>query len=658
MTQTAENLALQQSHVLVVDDDASVCEAYRRALARSGYAVHVARGFAEAMAVLQAQPLDAVVSDIFLGDRDGLDVLEACHRHDPDIPVILVTGLPTVETATAAVRLKAYEYLPKPVDLDILMAAVARAVKLRFLRQTQNRLDIEKRNYQRDLEALVAARTKKLFESTQRYELLFANSRDAIFMAAWDGRFTALNQSALELFGYDRDDLMAMTIHDLYVDASRRRDFELEIEHYDYVKDFDAQFRKKDGSVIACLLTAHLLKRGDGGIEGYQGIVRDITAQKQAEKKIRAQNTFLNNVIDSLAHPFMVIDVDDYSVKIANKAARQGRETQGRTCHMLNHALDQPCSRSGIVCPLERVVQSGRPMHVEHSHGREGEGRHEVHAFPLFDAQGRVRQVIQYSIDITEKKRLEAIAEAANLMDNLGYIFSGIRHEIGNPLNSVKMALSVLSMHLDRYPRETIREFVDRALGETSRVEYLLKALKNFSMFESPDVEPVSIKLFMHNFIALVEKDFASQGVRVQVDLPTADLLVLTDHRAFHQVMLNLLINAVDALKDREDARIAIGVSAQPGFVKVEVRDNGCGIAPENQANLFRPFYTSKPKGTGLGLVIVKKMLAKMNSSIRIESTHLQGTTVTMVLPQAPPRSGDAVKEEEHDTAQAQSGGH
>ena len=92
-------------------------------------------------------------------------------------------------------------------------------------------------------------------------------------------------------------------------------------------------------------------------------------------------------------------------------------------------------------------------MHLEHVHEDENgnQSKEEVHAFPLFDDKGRVTQVIQYCIDITEKKRLEAVAEAANLMENLGFIFSGICHEIGNPINSIKMALSVLSNNLENY---------------------------------------------------------------------------------------------------------------------------------------------------------------------------------------------------------------
>lgn len=638
MNETAEFTDPHKRQVLVVDDDVSVCETYRRGLSLAGYNVHSAFSYKEAISILTENNLDAVVSDIFLGDMDGLDVLEQCHRLTPDTPVILVTGLPTIETASEAVRLKAYEYLAKPVRLEKLMSAVGRAVELKSQRLARKRQKIQERNYKRDLENLVAERTKRLIETNQRYQLLFENSKDAIFMAAWDGNFLTLNQAALQLFGYQEDELIAVgNTSVLYADPEQHDIFQCEIQERGFVKDFEVRFKQKNGTPIDCLLTAHLLERSNGKIEGYQGIIRDITAQKEAEKKIRTQNAFLTNVIESLAHPFMVIDARDFKVTIANKAARDNWEDEGRTCHFLNHGRLSPCKHDNEACPIEEVVATGRSVHMEHLHscGNSQRNKHEVHAFPLTDAQGKVKQVILYCIDITEKKRLEAIAEAANLMDNLGYIFSGIRHEIGNPINSIKMALSVLSKNLERYSSENIREFVDRALNETSRVEYLLKALKNFSLYESPIPEPVSIKPFMDNFIALVEKDFSNQGIRIQVDLPDEECLMLTDHRAFHQVLLNLMINAVDALKEQEHPVINITVSPMPDYVQIDVRDNGCGITVENQRNLFRPFYTSKTEGSGLGLVIVKKMLSKMNSSVRVESVHQQGTTVTMTLPLA-----------------------
>jgi signal transduction histidine kinase len=389
-------------------------------------------------------------------------------------------------------------------------------------------------------------------------------------------------------------------------------------------------------------------KKNDLEKRKYQRDLEHLVAERtekliQTYQRYQEQSTFLTNVIESLAHPFMVIDAHDYGVRIANAAARKKPYNQGVTCYALNHGSDEPCSLRGERCPLEEVIRTRSSVHLEHNHlnanGMESE--FEVHAFPLFSDTGEVKQVIQYCIDITEKKRLEAIAEAVNLMENLGYIFAGIRHEIGNPLNSVKMALSVLDKNLDRYPRQTIREFVSRSLGELSRVEYLLKAFKNFSMFETPQMEVVNLGIFLENFKALVEEDFSRKGIHICLDLPSEDVVVSTDQRAFHQVLLNLLTNAADALVDSERPMIDIAVDQIPGFVRVQIRDNGCGMTPDAHKNLFRPFFTSKPQGTGLGLMIVKKMLSKMNSTIGIESRHLEGTTVTMMLPEGVPVDPD-----------------
>ena len=623
--------------ILVVDDDQAICRIYSALLVRAGYSVNLALNFDDAAQLMAENEFDVLISDIVLGDKDGLDILEQSQRLQPDTPVILVTGLPDVQTAAAAVRLNAYAYLAKPVSKQTLVASVVRAIQLKALRVEKRRIERENRNYQRNLEQLVAARTRKLNESNKRYQLLFENSKDPIYMADWHGRLLGVNKAMVDLFGYSRDEMMAGRIDRLHVDPKRYRQLRTEIEHGGFVKDFDVRLRRKDGVVLECLVTAHLLIDTGGRIEGYQGLLRDVNAQRKAEEKIRKQNAFLTNVIESLSHPFFVIDVHDYSIKIANAAARQLQGDTGSSCYVLNHRLDGPCQESGVVCPLDEVRRLRRPVHLTHVH-KDCHGRtveHEVHAFPLFDSRRKVTQVIQYCIDITEKKRLESIAEAANLMENLGYIFSGIRHEIGNPLNSVKMALSVLSMNLETYPRATIREFVDRCLGEISRVEYLLKALKNFSMFESPDVEPMAINTFMETFKTLVEKDFGQKGILINVRLPADEIKVITDPRAFHQVLLNLITNAADALSGRQAPCIDIETVRENGFVSITVRDNGSGMTDTELQNAFKPFHTSKTNGTGLGLVIVKKMLSKMNSTIRIDSALDQGTVVTMTLPAA-----------------------
>ncbi len=236
--------------------------------------------------------------------------------------------------------------------------------------------------------------------------------------------------------------------------------------------------------------------------------------------------------------------------------------------------------------------------------------------------------------DITERKQMETIIEAKNLNENLGYIFSGIRHEIGNPVNSLKMALTVLNKSIETYDRKTISEFVDRSLQEVIRIEYLLKALKNFSLYESPDLRNIQVDHFIKNFVPLVQDDLKSRNIDLRTIIGQGVQAIHTDARALHHILLNLLTNAADAVEGQDTPRIIISITNSSPWVTIKVDDNGCGIPESEQKNLFKPFFTSKVKGTGLGLVIVKKMLMKLNGNIKLQSDAHFGTTVTVNLPE------------------------
>ena len=238
-----------------------------------------------------------------------------------------------------------------------------------------------------------------------------------------------------------------------------------------------------------------------------------------------------------------------------------------------------------------------------------------------------------YLSDITEKTRLNSIAEAVNTMNNLGYIFSGIRHELGNPINSIKTTIAVLKKNLASYSKETTIEFIDRVLSDVTRVEVLLKDLKNFSMYENPECGEVDIVLFMNNFLSMVERDFSAKKIQIKTLFrPDADRGYF-DARALQHVLLNILTNASDALEGVESPVIGIGTFRAGDRIKIRIMDNGKGIPDEHKKHLFQPFSTTKSHGTGLGLVIVKKMLLKMGGTIEIGSLESAGTTVTLDLP-------------------------
>jgi PAS domain S-box-containing protein len=264
---------------------------------------------------------------------------------------------------------------------------------------------------------------------------------------------------------------------------------------------------------------------------------------------------------------------------------------------------------------------------------------------PVKDETGRIINFVSVKRDVTEKLRLESIAESVNTMNSIGYVFSGVRHEIGNPINSAKMSLNVLQHKLETASKEVVRNYVDRALSEISRVEQLLKSLKNYNLYETPELENLSIADFLDKFLQLVVEDFMKKDISVTHTVEAGAEWVVADPRALQQVLLNIMTNAADAVAGRSDPAVTITAMKKYGRVLLRISDNGCGMTEKQRQDLFKPFYTTKSKGTGLGLVIVKKMLSRMNSEIEITSVHNQGTVVNIYLPEgryAAPREENA----------------
>jgi PAS domain S-box-containing protein len=253
---------------------------------------------------------------------------------------------------------------------------------------------------------------------------------------------------------------------------------------------------------------------------------------------------------------------------------------------------------------------------------------------PVRDSNGAVISYISVKRDVTENARLESIAESVNMMNNIGYVFSGVRHEIGNPINSAKMILSVLQLKLDSSPPDVIKGYVDRTLVEIGRVEQLLKNLKNFNLYEKPELRDLEVQAYLHDFHKLVAEDLEKKGIAFSLEVPADAGRVCVDPRALHQVLINLVTNAADAVSGRPAPSIRIIAANRAGTVHLRLVDNGVGMTEKQQQELFKPFYTSKHSGTGLGLVIVKKMLSRMNCGIAITSALEEGTTVDISIPE------------------------
>jgi sigma-B regulation protein RsbU (phosphoserine phosphatase) len=137
-----------------------------------------------------------------------------------------------------------------------------------------------------------------LRESEERYRSIFEDTRDAIYITTQEGIFIDINQAGLELFGYTKEEMLNLNVMEIYANPSERINFQQEIKKNGAVKNYEIKLRKKDGSEIACLLTSTVRQTRDGGIQGYQGIIRDVTDRKQEEEKMKRYTKDLERIVD------------------------------------------------------------------------------------------------------------------------------------------------------------------------------------------------------------------------------------------------------------------------------------------------------------------------------------------------------------------------
>ena len=457
---------------------------------------------------------------------------------------------------------------------------------------------------------------------------------DLIILADSDGRIMRCNQATAEFFARPYTELVGRSLDDLIRDPNSdlaTLPDEIFSDKFKRAQTRGLWEEQLPGRNDWLEFSNHPVFFNHDNERGWVHIVKDITERKISEAALR----LLDTAIEQAADGIVILDVEGF-IEYVNPSFERitGYErVELLNCEFVeinNHAqlrkLALQKTSDEAVDKIQMLNGTNKAMR------RNGEVYdQEITVSPVRDRSGTLLNYVLICRDITEKRRLESIAEAVNMMEGVGYVFSGIRHELGNPINSAKTALSVLRKNLDKWDKEQTVTYIDRSLKEIGRVEYLLRALKTFSAHENPKMQPIALPSFMQDFVALIEKDFEQRNIAVKIGKSKVGE-VLCDPRALHQVMLNLVANAGDALENCDDAKIIINLTRNNRFVHISVKDNGAGMTELQQENLFKPFYTSKAHGTGLGLVIVKKMVAKMNGTIQIRSTHGVGTEVNFTL--------------------------
>jgi PAS domain S-box-containing protein len=256
----------------------------------------------------------------------------------------------------------------------------------------------------------------------------------------------------------------------------------------------------------------------------------------------------------------------------------------------------------------------------------------------LRDHQDHLIGIIFIVRDLTEGKRTEELIRRMDRLTSIGQLSAGVAHEIRNPLASISLNVQMLSKKwaLD----EPAQNIVSDTLEGIDRIKSLVKGMLDFAKPSTPALKRGSLARVLKNSIALLDSQLRKKRIEVKLDLVEDLPEIVFDEHQIQQVLVNLLLNGLEAMSDGGSLRIKGGIGKDQKkrrrHLALQIMDSGVGIPPGNLSKIFDPFFTTKPEGTGLGLSIVHKILDQHQASIDVVSEENRGTTFILSFPLTP----------------------
>ena len=469
-------------------------------------------------------------------------------------------------------------------------------------------------------------------------------------------RIVAWNRAAEQLYQTPRASALGMDYVATFIAPDHRDAVAADIQEVLAGKrtmNFEDDSVLPDGSRRTLIWNVTRVVGADGAPVGIVATGQDITQRTEAEERFRvifehALDGLLlsdaSGVIDCNPAALRHLGLDDKAQLIGRRPAEfsppfqpdgtpsdeksrtLGRTTLAQGTHTFDWMHQRP---DGTLVPLEvsvrHAMMNGRRVSVVV--WRDQQRRLEL---------DRERQVVEQRINVAQK--LEAVGQLAG----------GMAHDFNNLLAAIRNSIQLA---IDDTPKELdVRQDLELALSTTERAARLTGQLLSFSRREAPLMDIVDLASLVHDMLPLLRSSVPAQ-VDLQVHAAPAGARVLADRGQLEQVILNLILNARDAMPEGGTVTIAVGANDTGTHSTLTVADTGVGMDEATRQRIFEPFFTTKPlgEGTGLGLAVVYGVVTQAGGTVRAESVKGQGTSLCIMLPRsmddvttAPPESSPA----------------
>ena len=492
-----------------------------------------------------------------------------------------------------------------------------------------------------------------LQESEERFSKAFHNSPvPQIITRFGDWRYVDANESVLRLLEFSREELVGHTSVELNLIPLDSRDQGVSmVNDHDELRDFETAVRTKSGKIINVLSSSETIM-----LNGQKHLINtfiDITLRRQMQAKLEEYAKNLEGLVverteklevseekyrtlfDSIDEGFAIIEMvfdddgkpSDYCFLDINSAfERQTGLTDAKGKFMRSLVPNHEEHWFEI---YGRVAITGQPMRFTNE-AKALNRWYDVYAFPV--GEGKIRKVAILFNDITQRMNLEKQLKDSERLAAIGATAGMVGHDIRNPLQAITGDLYLAKTELATVPESEEKKNTIESLQEIEKnIDYINKIvadLQDFARPLNPHREEADLKQIIEGLIA---KNGLPKNVKVNIKVEADARKVVADSTFINRIMYNLVNNAVQAMP--KGGKLSIHTYNQANHTVISVKDTGVGIPENVKGKLFTPMFTTKSKGQGFGLAVIKRMSESLGGTVTFESQEGKGTTFIIRLP-------------------------
>jgi len=628
-------------NLLIVDDNLLQLKHLEIVLKKLKVNLIKAESGFDALEKTKGLELALAIIDVQMPKMDGYELALKMNEERSGGPIIFITASHVNEMKVIeGYDFGVVDYILKPMNNRILLYKVNVFLDLFNQKKTIIR-DAALLKKSADELTRVNAAIKK---SEEKYRSYIDNAPDGIFVADETGRYIEVNEAACRITGYSSNELLKMSNSDILPKKSLEdglAQFRKAVQPV--ASNSDLLFRHKNGTTRWCTLYAVKLSE-----TRFLGFIKDITECKITEQSLKVSEEKYRTMLNASPDGILLTDLKGIITEVSEIGLELfGTDTRDDLVgKKISHFVPSE-EKNTIKEIIEKTIIEGLTQNIELKIRKKNQSLFvsEMSATLIQGSDGAPLSFMIIIRDISQRKKMETKQMHADRMANLGEMASGIAHEINQPLNIISLVMDKIL--IESAKTETIdigflKNKSDKIFENITRMKNIIDHIRAFSRSHDDYVlTAFDINSSIENAASMVVEQFKHLGINLNFQLKKQIPQILGNTYKFEQVILNLLVNAKDAVIEKKSKKLEyvdmiIGIRSyqENQFIIVEVSDNGIGISNDDVNNITLPFYTSKEegKGTGLGLSICYQIIKEMNGTIDITSKRYHGTKIKIVL--------------------------